>query len=353
MMPRLAGAANAPDELKLKNPASAPVSRAKIFRTVSMIPRYVAGVDRAETPIEDWSTTTASGWAAISSATSVLLPDPATPVTAGQPRSGRPPSRPAGCGGRRPSPTRGRRPRVLAPRAVRRPNSAPVSVSRRPARPASPRTPPGRRPAPAPGPMSTTWSASAMTSGSCSTTSTVLPLSRMAAGVAEEGGRRRAGAARRWARRDVRHPGRAGAECRTVFSRCPSPPDRVAVSQSRRPRRKAEADRLDALQRGDGGTGDGPGPPEIVDPPRSTAIGSVTYMAEQSADGVPARSGCRAPPRSARRRRTRDGRPRPGTAAPAPGSSRSSPTGPAEIQPLEAVGGSPRTRWSRCRFRCR
>lgn len=60
MIPRPSQVPQAPEELKLNKPGSAPVSCAKIFRTVSMIPRYVAGVDRAEIPIDDWSTATAS-----------------------------------------------------------------------------------------------------------------------------------------------------------------------------------------------------------------------------------------------------------------------------------------------------
>ncbi len=39
MIPRPSQVPHAPAELKLKRPASAPVSRAKILRTVSMIPR--------------------------------------------------------------------------------------------------------------------------------------------------------------------------------------------------------------------------------------------------------------------------------------------------------------------------
>ena len=54
----------------------------------------------------------------------------------------------------------------------------PVTVSL----PRSPSTLPSKQtvppPVPAPGPRSTTWSAIAMLSGLCSTTSTVLPLSR-------------------------------------------------------------------------------------------------------------------------------------------------------------------------------
>src|SRR5205085_6863301 len=55
---------------------------AKVFRTSSMIPVYVAGFERLEMPTGDWSITIASGccgrkvwWM------SELLPDPATPAT--------------------------------------------------------------------------------------------------------------------------------------------------------------------------------------------------------------------------------------------------------------------------------
>ena len=51
-----------------------------------------------------------------------------------------------------------------------------VSLARRPSTEPSKQTVPP--PDPAPGPRSTTWSAIAIVSGLCSTTSTVLPLSR-------------------------------------------------------------------------------------------------------------------------------------------------------------------------------
>ena len=70
-----------------------------------------------------------------------------------------------------------RRPSACRPVAKCRP----VSVSgRAQAARRRPRRRPCRRACPAPGPMSTTWSAIAITSGLCSTTSTVLPLSRSA-----------------------------------------------------------------------------------------------------------------------------------------------------------------------------
>ncbi len=234
MTPRPSQPPQAPVELKLKSPGSVPVSRAKILRTVSIIPTYVAGVDRAEIPMADWSTTTAPGCAAVNSATSVLFPDPATPVTTV--------STPVGnstvtsrrlC---RPAPLTHSPPvavRTSSLSVVRRRRHRPVRV----ADPASSTGVPSNttRPpsVPAPGPMSTTWSASAMTSGSCSTTSTVLPLSRSRSSRSPRrptslGCRPTLGSSKMYV-----IPVRLEPRCRTVFSRCPSPPERVAVSRSR------------------------------------------------------------------------------------------------------------------------
>ena len=85
----------------------------------------------------------------------------------------------AGCWwSRRGSPARRMASRTVAFSAARSSRWRPVSVS--PAR--SPSTLPSKQTSPpaepAPGPRSTTWSAIAITSGLCSTTSTVLPLSR-------------------------------------------------------------------------------------------------------------------------------------------------------------------------------
>ncbi len=234
MTPRPSQVPQAPFELKLKKPASAPVSRAKIFRTVSMIPRYVAGVDRPEIPIDDWSTTTASSWPAVNSATRVLFPDPATPVTAVSTPAGnrtvtsRRLCRSAPLTHRSPT---GRRTSPLTAVRVRR--QRPVSVPDAASSPGVPSNTTVPPPVPAPGPMSTTWSASAITSGSCSTTSTVLPLSRSRSSRSprrptSRGCRPTLGSSKMYV-----IPLRLEPRCRTVFSRCPSPPLSVAVSRSR------------------------------------------------------------------------------------------------------------------------
>src|SRR5690606_24960477 len=111
--------------------------------------------------------------------TNELLPEPATPVTATSTPSGMSTSM-----SRRLcvfAPRTGSRPvgvRTVFLRAVRSSRWRPVRVPlpRNPATVPSKQTEPPA--APAPGPRSTTWSAIAMTSGSCSTTSTVFPLSR-------------------------------------------------------------------------------------------------------------------------------------------------------------------------------
>ncbi|CAO0837939.1 hypothetical protein SMICM17S_04068 [Streptomyces microflavus] len=178
--PRPEQPGQAPAELKLNSPASTPFSRAKTLRMVSSAPMYEAGVEREEAVIALWSTTTACGWAAVNtSETSVDLPEPATPVTTVSTPVGNDTSSPLRlC---RSAPRTGRRPvgeRNSPLSGVRRRRHRPVSVSASRSRsngPSKTTCPPS---APARGPMSTMWSATAITSGSCSTTSTVLPLSR-------------------------------------------------------------------------------------------------------------------------------------------------------------------------------
>ena len=170
----------APSELALNSAGFTPLAFANALRIGSSSPVYVAGLLRREPRIgalvdrhharrrpgtEPW--------------TSELLPEPATPVTTTSTPSGM-------------STSTSRRLCVVAPRI----SSVPVgvrTVSLRAARSSrwrpvrvplarSPSTVPSKQtvpPAvPAPGPRSTTWSAMAIVSGSCSTTSTVLPLSR-------------------------------------------------------------------------------------------------------------------------------------------------------------------------------
>src|SRR6266545_5263575 len=72
----------APLELKLNRPASTLLALAKALRTSSIMPVYVAGLEREDTPTADWSITIASGcWCWKTSLMRELLPEPATPVT--------------------------------------------------------------------------------------------------------------------------------------------------------------------------------------------------------------------------------------------------------------------------------
>src|SRR5512143_2285900 len=82
-MPRPWQAGQAPSELALKSDAFTPFAAANALRIGSRIPVYVAGLERLDPLIADWSTTVTDGlvrgrqpWI------SELLPDPATPVTA-------------------------------------------------------------------------------------------------------------------------------------------------------------------------------------------------------------------------------------------------------------------------------
>ncbi len=233
--PRPRHSSHAPAALKLNSPAGTPFSRAKSARTASIAPRYVAGVDRADTPIADWSTTTASGCAPTNASdTSVLLPEPATPVTTVSTPVGTRKSTPlrlCSVTSRTVSQPPGVRTSAFTPVTRRSPRPVGVSAA------ASPRTVPAKTTSPpcvpAPGPMSTTWSATAMTSRSCSTTSTVLPLSRKRT---RRSLRRRTslgcspvlGSSKMYVM-----PVRLLPRWRTIFSRCPSPPDRVAAGRSR------------------------------------------------------------------------------------------------------------------------
>ncbi len=170
---------HAPSELALNSAGLTPLTFAKALRIGSSRPVYVAGLLRREPLIGVWSTDTTPSPEGIDPCTSELLPEPATPVTTHSTPSGMSTSTP-------------RRLFVVAPRI----SSVPVAlrtVSLREARsskwrpvtvppPRSSSTVPSKQtvpPAlPAPGPRSTMWSAIAIVSGLCSTTSTVLPLSR-------------------------------------------------------------------------------------------------------------------------------------------------------------------------------
>src|SRR5215207_3678454 len=80
--PRPWHSSQAPFELKLNIPASTPLAFANSFRTGSIRPMYVAGVERDDAGIGDWSTNISSGYKPRNdSEMSELLPEPATPVT--------------------------------------------------------------------------------------------------------------------------------------------------------------------------------------------------------------------------------------------------------------------------------
>src|SRR6266508_7035892 len=80
--PRPPQFSQAPLELKLNRPASTLLALAKALRTSSIIPVYVAGLEREDTPSADWSIRMASGKSETkASLINELLPEPATPVT--------------------------------------------------------------------------------------------------------------------------------------------------------------------------------------------------------------------------------------------------------------------------------
>src|ERR1035437_20 len=169
--------AHAPSELALNSAGFTPLALANAVRIGSSSPVYVAGLLRREPRIGPWSTETTPAPAGIDPCTSELLPEPATPVTTT--------STPSGI-----STSTSRRLCAVAPRI----SSAPVGVrtvslsAARSSRWRPVRVPLDRSPsavpskqtvppaAPAPGPRSTTWSAIAIVSGLCSTTSTVFAL---------------------------------------------------------------------------------------------------------------------------------------------------------------------------------
>src|ERR687898_1487212 len=169
----------APSELELKSPGFTPLAFAKDLRIESSSLVYVAGLLRREPRIAVWSITTTPSRPATEPWISELLPEPATPVTTQSTLSGM-------------STSTSWRLFVEAPRISRVPKDertdslrvarssrwrpVVVSLSRSPSTVPSKQTVPPS--VPAPGPRSTTWSAIAIVSGLCSTTSTVLPLSR-------------------------------------------------------------------------------------------------------------------------------------------------------------------------------
>src|SRR5436190_12932870 len=82
-MPRPLQAGQAPWELALNNAGFTPLALANAFRIGSRIPVYVAGLERREPRIADWSMTVTDGFVRGRQPwMSELLPDPATPLTA-------------------------------------------------------------------------------------------------------------------------------------------------------------------------------------------------------------------------------------------------------------------------------
>ncbi len=75
-------AGQAPSELELKREAFTPFALAKAARMVSSRPVKVAGLDRRDPRIGDWSTRTTPSRALRDPWMSEDFPDPATPVTA-------------------------------------------------------------------------------------------------------------------------------------------------------------------------------------------------------------------------------------------------------------------------------
>jgi hypothetical protein len=157
-----------------------PLAFANALRIGSSRPVYVAGFERREPRIAVWSSTvTSSCRRARHPWMSEVFPEPATPVTTQSTPSGTSTVRSrrlcsVACSTR--SAPAGSRTVSFSLRTVEKWRPVMVSDARRPGTSPSKTTVPPCTPAP--GPMSTTRSAIAITCGSCSTTSTVLPLSR-------------------------------------------------------------------------------------------------------------------------------------------------------------------------------
>ena len=170
---------HAPSELELNSAGFTPLAFANALRIGSSSPVYVAGLLRREPRIGVWSTDTTPSRPDTEPSISELFPDPATPVTTTNTPSGM--STSTFCRLWRLAPRTSITPdgvRTDGFNAARSSRCRPVSVLlvRSPSTvPSNTTSPPS---VPARGPRSTTWSAMAIVSGLCSTTSTVLPLSR-------------------------------------------------------------------------------------------------------------------------------------------------------------------------------
>ena len=169
----------APSELALNSAGFTPLAFANAVRIGSSNPVYVAGLLRREPRIGVWSTATTPSRPDTEPWISELLPAPATPVTTTSTPSGM--STSTSCRLWASAPRTSRTPdgaRTDGFREARSSRCRPVSVplARSPSTvPSNTTSPPA---VPAPGPRSTTRSAMSIASGLCSTTSTVLPLSR-------------------------------------------------------------------------------------------------------------------------------------------------------------------------------
>src|SRR5436190_17872587 len=89
VLPRPLQFGQAPSEFALKSAGFTPLAFANAVRIGSRIPLYVAGLDRREPRIADWSITVTEGFVRGRQPwISELLPEPATPVTATSSPSG-------------------------------------------------------------------------------------------------------------------------------------------------------------------------------------------------------------------------------------------------------------------------
>ena len=169
----------APSEFALNRAGFTPLAFANALRIGSSSPVYVAGLLRREPRIAPWSTATTPSRPDTDPWMSELLPDPATPVTTTSTPSGM--STSTSCRLLVPAPRTSSasddvRTDGFSDALSSRWRPVSVSLARSPSSsPSKTISPPAL---PAPGPRSTTWSAIAIASGLCSTTSTVLPLSR-------------------------------------------------------------------------------------------------------------------------------------------------------------------------------
>ncbi len=223
----------APSEFALNSAGFTPLAFPNALRIGSSAPVYVAGLLRREPRIAVWSTDTTPSRPATEPSISELLPEPATPVTTTSTPSGMSTST-----SRRlcfAAPRISRVPvgsRTVSFREVRSSRCRPVSVPlpRSPSKVPSKQTVPPTEPAP--GPRSTTWSAIAITCGLCSTTSTVLPLSRSRSSSSfmrwmSWGCRPIVGSSKTYVTSVSEEP-----RWRIIFVRCASPPESEPAGRS-------------------------------------------------------------------------------------------------------------------------